>query len=162
MPKLRAEQPEIIALAYADLVHGLRNLKAGRQGRMSAGQVFKALFIKQMNGFSYQELAYHLEDSRTYRKFCGFGLGAATPSRIARQRDIKRIRPETLEKINRLLLQMAAERRRWSPDSNNACRSPVRSDPFGGCYRQRMSSPPAPIPRSCRIRPNRPFPRNSI
>ena len=108
---LLAEQPEIAEWVHADLVRGLRDPGAGRKGRMSAEQVFKALLIKQMNGFSYKVLAYHLEDSRGYRAFCGFGFADDTPSRPALQRDIKRIRPETLEKINRVLLATAVEKK---------------------------------------------------
>ena len=65
--------PQIAELVHRDLVFGLSNPHAGRRGRMTAEQVFKALIIKQMNGFSYAELAFHLEESRTYRIFCGFG-----------------------------------------------------------------------------------------
>ena len=75
---------------------------------MSAEQVLMALLIKQMNGFSYAVLAYHLADSRTYRAVCGFGIADKAPSESTLQRDIKKIRPQTLEAINRILLASAA------------------------------------------------------
>lgn len=59
------EHPEIAALVFADLVKGLSDPQTGREGMMSAEQVFMSLLIKQMNGFSYDELAFHLADSRT-------------------------------------------------------------------------------------------------
>ncbi len=108
---LLADHPEIYDLVYADLVSGLKAPDTGRKGRMTAEQVLKALLIKQMNGFSYKVLAYHLEDSRSYRSFCSFGLLDEIPSRTVLHRDIKRIRPETLETINRLLIATAAERK---------------------------------------------------
>ena len=108
---LLSGHPEIFDLVHADLVRGLRDPDAGRKGRMSAEQVFKALLIKQMNGFSYKVLAYHLEDSRSYRAFCGFGFADKIPSRTALQRDIKRIRPETLEAINRVMIAVADEKK---------------------------------------------------
>jgi len=111
MQRLIVAHPEIARWVHADLVQGLRDPAAGRQGRMSAEQVFTALLVKQMNGFSYEALAFHLADSRSYRAFCGFGLADPAPSRSALQRDIKRIRPETLEKINRVLLAAAAEKK---------------------------------------------------
>lgn len=75
---------------------------------MSAEQVLMALLIKQMNGFSYAVLAYHLADSRTYRAVCGFGIADKVPSGSTLQRDIKKIRAQTLEAINRILLASAA------------------------------------------------------
>ncbi len=102
---------EIFDWVYADLVRGLRDPARGCKGKMSAEQALKALFVKQMNGFSYEVLAFHLEDSRAYRAFCEFGFADSTPSRTALQRDIKRIRPETLENINRVLLAAAADKR---------------------------------------------------
>jgi IS5 family transposase len=107
--RLLADHPALFDLVHADLVRGLRHPEKGRKGRMSAEQVFKVLLIKQMNGFSYEQLAFHLEDSRSYRVFCGFGFADRIPSRTALQRDIKRIRPETLETINRVLLAAGAE-----------------------------------------------------
>jgi transposase, IS5 family len=108
--RLLAERPEILRLIHADLIRGLRDPKTGRKGKMSAEQAFKALLIKQINGFSYEVLAYHLADSRTYRAFCGFGIGDEVPSKSALQRDIKKLRPETLEAIHLRVLRIAAEK----------------------------------------------------
>jgi len=108
---LLADHPQVFDGVHADLVQGLRDPEAGRPGRMSAEQAFKALLIKQMNDFSYEVLAFHLADSRSYRTFCGFGFADQAPSRSALQRDIKRIRPETLAKINGILLAAAAEKK---------------------------------------------------
>ena len=102
-----SECPEILDLVYADLIRGLDDPEAGRDGDMTAEQVFKVLIIKQMNGFSYRLLEYHLADSRTYRWFCDFGIGDAIPSESTLQRDVKKIRPETLEEINRIFLGVA-------------------------------------------------------
>jgi len=102
--------PEIAGLVHADLVCGLDDPEAGREGMMSAEQVFRAMHVKQMNGFSYEDLAFHLEDSRTYRSFCGFGIGDEIPSASTLQRDIKRVTPETLEAVNMILLQTAADK----------------------------------------------------
>jgi IS5 family transposase len=101
--------PGIAELVYADLIRGLADPKAGRDGMMSGEQVYKALTIKQMNSFSYDELAFHLLDSKTYRSFCGFGFGDEVPSSSTLQRDIKKIRPETLEAINRIVIKYARE-----------------------------------------------------
>lgn len=99
--------PKIADLVYDDLILGLDDPETGRDGNMTAEQVFKVLLIKQMNGFSYRLLEYHLADSRTYRWFCDFGIGDEIPSESTLNRDIKKIRPETLEAINRVILGVA-------------------------------------------------------
>ncbi len=85
-----------------------RQRDVGRPG-MSAEQVLRALVVKQMNGYSYEELSFHLADSVCYRAFCRFGLCEATPSRSTLQANISRVRVETLEAVNRALLGLAKE-----------------------------------------------------
>ena len=80
-----------------------------REG-LSAEQVLRALMIKQLNGFSYRELAFHLADSVTYRRFCQFGWHQG-PSKSVLATCIKAIRAETLEKINRLLVGIAEKKK---------------------------------------------------
>jgi IS5 family transposase len=101
MNELIAARPEVVDLVYADLVRDLDDPEKGREGMMTAEQVFKAVTIKQMNGYSYVELAFHLEDSKSYRAYCGFGIGDEIPAPSTLQRDIKKLRPETLEAKNR-------------------------------------------------------------
>ena len=106
MSDLLDEVPHVVALVHADLIRGLRDPGAGREG-MTAEQVLSVLVIKQMNSFSYEELAFHLADSRSYRAFCRLGIGDGAPSKSALQRDIKKLRQETLEAINRGLIGLA-------------------------------------------------------
>ena len=101
------QHPEIADLIHADLIEGLKNPGAGRRGKMSAEQVLMVLLIKQINNFSYQVLAYHLADSKTYRAVCGFGIAEKVPSSKTLQRDIKKVRAATLEAINRILIGSA-------------------------------------------------------
>jgi len=89
--------PQVYELIQADLVSHCDASK-GRVG-LSAEQVLRVLIVKQINGFTYKELAYHLADSFTYREFCRLGPHQL-PSKSALQRDIKRLRAETLEGIN--------------------------------------------------------------
>jgi IS5 family transposase len=101
--------PGIAELIHADLVRGLKDPSTGRRGNLTADQVFRVLQIKQMNGFSYEELAFHLADSKTYRAFLGIGFPDKVPKSSALQRDIKKIRPETLEQIHLLVLGKAKD-----------------------------------------------------
>ncbi len=107
--KIIEANPEIAAYIHQDLIAGLKNPETGREGELSGEQVFKIILVKQIHGFSYRSLEFHLKDSRTYRAFCGFGLGDKVPSFKTIQRDIKKIRPESFEAINQTLLAFAAK-----------------------------------------------------
>jgi len=89
--------PRIAELVHEDLVRGLKDPRTGQRGNLTADQVVRVLLVKQMNGFSYEELAFHLADSKTYRAFCGIGFTDKVPKSSILQWDIKKIRPETLE-----------------------------------------------------------------
>ena len=76
-------------------------------GGMSAEQVLRAAIVKQMNQFSYRELAFHLADSRSYRTFCRLGIMEPTPSKSTLAANIKALGFEALEKIHRELVGIA-------------------------------------------------------
>jgi len=100
--------PEIAELVFKDLSLGLKDIKKGRRG-LSADTILRAALIKQLRGISYDFLAFELGDSQSYRRFCRISIADTPPSASALQRDIKKIRPETFEEINRLLVGAAAE-----------------------------------------------------
>lgn len=97
------EYPMLEAIVAQDISTGNSKQCAGLTG----GQALRALVIKQMNGFSYEELAFHLADSQTYRVFCKFGLTDRVPKRSTLAENIKRIKASTLEKVNRTLIAAA-------------------------------------------------------
>jgi IS5 family transposase len=102
--------PEATELIYADLVaRGGKPVDPGK-GRdgMTAEQVLRALVVKQMNHYSYEELSFHLADSVTYRWFCRIGLERKPLKKSTLQKNIKCVRAETWEAINRKLMQYAA------------------------------------------------------
>jgi IS5 family transposase len=102
------QMPGAGALVYDDLVADDPDVTTGRPG-LSGDQVLRLVILKQMNGFSYQELAFHLADSRCYRAFCGFGIDEESPRKSALQANLKRVQPDTLELVNRLVLATAQE-----------------------------------------------------
>ena len=53
--------PEAVGLVLKDLCPRGTSRRKGREG-MTAEQVLRAMFVKQTNGFSYDELAFHLAD----------------------------------------------------------------------------------------------------
>jgi IS5 family transposase len=97
----------VLQLAERDLVRD-HDESFGRPG-LSADQVVRALVIKQLNGFSYAELAFHLADSTSYRRFCRIGALEKPPSRSTLQENIKRVSEGTLEAISRQVLALAKE-----------------------------------------------------
>ena len=100
--------PGALQLVHSDLIRGLKFPEVGREG-MSADQVLRILLIKQVRSFSYEQLTFELDANTTYREFCRIGLQDAIPAKTTIQENIKRIQPETLEAINRLILKAAAE-----------------------------------------------------
>ena len=90
--------PGMAELVEQDLVRGVANPHTGARG-MTGDQVLRWLLVKQVTSFSYEELAFHLADSVTYRAFCRFSALAATPSRSTLAENIKKIRAETLQEI---------------------------------------------------------------
>lgn len=104
--QLLDEEPGIAERVGQDLVRGVKNPQTGRTG-MSGDQVLRVLVVKQMNGFSYEALHFHLIDSASYRTFCRFGALEAVPSRSAVADNLKKVRAQTLEQINRLLVKRA-------------------------------------------------------
>jgi IS5 family transposase len=98
--------PEATGLVLKDLCPRGTSRKKGREG-MTAEQVLRAMFVKQTNGFSYDELSFHLADSLSYATFCRFN--GPVPKKSALQSNIKRVRAETWEAVNELVVQRAVD-----------------------------------------------------
>lgn len=102
------KNPIIVDLAYQDLTGGGVKARIGANG-MTAEQVVRAAIIKQMNEFSYEELAFHLVDSTCYRWFCKIGIADKGFKSSALCDNIKKLSPETWEQINRIAIHYANE-----------------------------------------------------
>lgn len=96
------QHPSLLNLVARDLVdeHAPR---VGRTG-LSAESVFRCLLLKQQLRISYEQLAFHLSDSMTYRTFTRLP-NHLSPSRSALQATIRSIKPETLEHVHGVLNQ---------------------------------------------------------
>ena len=100
---------ELASLVAADLRrHGVK--QTGRHG-LPAEAVLRCALLKQHRQLSYQELAFHLEDSASFRAFARLPW-AWSPKKSVLHRTIGAIRAETWEVINRALLASAAEAKR--------------------------------------------------
>jgi IS5 family transposase len=67
---------------------------------MTAEQVLRCAILKQYRELTYEELAFHLEDSDAFRSFSRLEMGQY-PSKSILQENIKAIREETWEAIHR-------------------------------------------------------------
>ncbi|WP_459943309.1 transposase, partial [Deferrisoma palaeochoriense] len=98
--------PEILDWVHEDLARAGRTDR-GREG-MTAEQVLRSGLVKQIQGFTYQELEFHLGDSQTLRAFTRMRMDQ-TPSASTLHENLSAIREETWERINRRILQAAKE-----------------------------------------------------
>jgi transposase, IS5 family len=97
---------ELSSLVAADLRR--HRVKAtGRRG-LPAESVLRCALLKQHRQLSYQELAFHLEDSASFRAFARLPH-AWGPQKSVLHRTISAIRAESWEQINHTLLASARE-----------------------------------------------------
>lgn len=95
--------PIIYDWVLQDLTRDVMRTDTGAEG-MSAEQVLRAAIIKQMETYSYEDLAFHLLDSVCYRGFCRIGIADKGFQKSALCNNIKAISSETWEAINRILV----------------------------------------------------------
>jgi len=98
--------PKVVDLAYQDLVRSARPT-TGREG-MTAEQVLRCAILKQYRQLTYEELAFHLEDSDSFRGFSRLEMGQY-PSKSILQENIKALREETWEAIHREIIGYAKQ-----------------------------------------------------
>jgi transposase, IS5 family len=96
----------LLGLVAADLRRdGVK--ETGRRG-LPAEAVLRCALLKQYRQLSYEELAFHLEDSASFRAFARLSWGWS-PKKSVLQKTISAIRAETWEAINRALLSDARQ-----------------------------------------------------
>jgi len=96
----------ILDLVFRDLVQYQRT-DTGRDG-MTVEQVLRCAILKQYRDLTFEELAFHLEDSMAFRSFARLKMGRY-PCGSALQENIKAIAAETWEAVNRMLLEHGAQ-----------------------------------------------------
>jgi len=102
------QNPGILDLVFQDLVKYQRT-DTGRDG-MTAEQVLRCAILKQYRELTYEELAFHLEDSMAFRSFARLVRGQY-PCGSTLQDNIKAIAAETWEAVNRMLLEHATQQK---------------------------------------------------
>ena len=100
------EHRDLLGLVTRDLAK-IEVKATGRQG-LPAEAVLRCALLKQYRQLSYQELAFHIEDSASFRAFARLPL-SWSPQKSVLQKTVSTIRPETWEQINRALLSGARQ-----------------------------------------------------
>ena len=97
-------QLQILDKVYKDLVR-THLVDTGRDG-MTAEQVLRCAILKQYRNLTYEELAFHLEDSQSFRAFAKMRMGQY-PSSSTLQENIKALSVESWESVHQAILGYA-------------------------------------------------------
>jgi IS5 family transposase len=97
---------ELLALVMDDL-RGCEVRATGRDG-LSAETVVRCAVLKQYRQLSYEELAFHLEDSASFIAFARLPLGWS-PKKSVLHKTISAVGAQSWEAINRALIGSACE-----------------------------------------------------
>lgn len=104
MDEILKENQEILKRVGEDISAGVDTRK-GRPG-MSAEQVLRVAIVKQLYSWDYRLLYERIEDSRRLRKFCRYEWQAVHKFQTL-QDNVKKLSPETLEAMNRVIVMHA-------------------------------------------------------
>ena len=103
-------QNGLAALVQQDLEAACaKNPHTGRPG-LTGEQTLRLLLVRQLTGWTYAELAFHLADSLTYRAFGRVSALVRTPSKSALAATLRLVRPATLAAVNDRLVTSTAAR----------------------------------------------------
>lgn len=81
---------------------------SGARG-MTADQVARSAIVKQMFNFTYKELAFHIIDSKSLRRFLRIGIADKGFKKSVLCKTIKALSPQTWEAINGQLIHYARD-----------------------------------------------------
>jgi len=95
------KQPDILDLIENDF--DKKDVARTGASGLSLESILRCLLLKQILNVSYRKLSFHLCDSPTYRSFARLRNGQS-PCHSSLQGTVRRVSPETLEKINTLLI----------------------------------------------------------
>ena len=91
-----------------DLCKRQSTVRSGAKG-MSADQVLRAAIVKSLFGFTYKELAFHMVDSQSIRRFCRIGIADKGFKKSILNKNIKALSEKTWQAINQDLISYAKD-----------------------------------------------------
>jgi len=103
-------KPTICNHVMQDLCKGHPTVRSGAQG-MSADQVLRAAIVKSLFGFTYKELAFHMVDSQSIRRFCQIGIADKGFKKSVLNKNIKALSEKTWQAVNHDLIGYANDRK---------------------------------------------------
>lgn len=98
---------ELINLVHRDLQRGMKNPHTGRNG-IGPSQVLRSLVLMRVKNWDYRELRERIEDGISLRGFTHFDC-QPVPKHDAFNRAFNRITPQTMEALNRSVIQAAVD-----------------------------------------------------
>lgn len=104
--------PDIAVMVWNDLStkqDGTPKKDTGAKG-MTAEQVLRFAIVKMREELSYRGLHDRIDDSITLRKFCQVPF-EAVPAFTTLQENIKKLRPQTLARVNQAIVHYAQQRK---------------------------------------------------
>jgi transposase, IS5 family len=105
------EKPTICDSVMQDLSKGRpATVKSGASG-MTAEQVLRAAIVKMLFGFTYQELAFHMIDSQSIRRFCQIGIADKGFKKSVLNKNIKALSDSTWQATNLSLIDYAKDQK---------------------------------------------------
>jgi IS5 family transposase len=100
-------QPRIVERVRQDLQRGLKKPDTGRTA-MTPTQVLRSLILMRVKNWDYRELSERIADGYTLRRFTGF-YSQRVPKHDAFNRAFNKLRPQTLQALNDLVLKAAID-----------------------------------------------------
>jgi IS5 family transposase len=101
--------PTICDYVLQDLNKGkIIKRRTGARG-MTAEQIIRAAVVMQLYSFTYEDLAFHISDSRALRRFCRIGIADKGFKKSALNANIKTLSPQTWQRISDDLLVCAKD-----------------------------------------------------
>jgi transposase, IS5 family len=101
------DQPKILERVRRDLQRGLKKPDTGRTA-MTPSQVLRSLILMRVKNWDYRELSERIADGYTLRRFTGFN-SQRVPKHDAFNRAFNKLRPQTLQALNDLVLKAAVD-----------------------------------------------------
>ena len=99
------QHEEMVEAIRGDLRCGLKNPNTGRKG-LTPQQVLRSLILMRVKNWDYRELRERIADGLTLRRFADFNC-QPVPKHDAFQRAFNRVTPQTLRRVNELLITTA-------------------------------------------------------
>ena len=100
-------QPKIMERVRQDLQRDLKKPDTGRTA-MTPAQVLRSLILMRVKNWDYRELSERIADGYTLRRFTGF-YSQRVPKHDAFHRAFNKLRPQTLQALNDLVLKAAID-----------------------------------------------------